>query len=250
MKNRDNFNLKKREAQRKCRQKRFNIKQQQLIQENKFVSPNYLLYLYQYVDAKRKEHKLPKTYFYARLFPKDNEVQAHIIGDMNEKCEYCSAKLFAEEVRDNTATLCSHKGKVKLESIKVCKELQKLVEQNNEYTKNYSENIKQFNNALAFASVQVNSVDIPGKGPYCFKVHGQVYHMVGSLQPPEGIAPSYAGLFILDFDTALQYRTENKLNKKCCKEIMVTLQTMLDTHNPYAQLFKSIKDVAVSVPDF
>ncbi|GBP28844.1 hypothetical protein EVAR_24520_1 [Eumeta japonica] len=67
--------------------------------------------------------------------------------------------------------------------------------------------------------------------------------MAGSLQPPPGVAPKYAGLFIIDFDSALQYRIENEANKNCCKEIMITLQRMLDTHNPYAQLFKHVKDI-------
>ncbi|GBP48008.1 hypothetical protein EVAR_83709_1 [Eumeta japonica] len=89
----------------------------------------------------------------------------------------------------------------------------------------------------------VNVVNIPGRGPYCFKLHGNVYRMAGSLQPPPGVAPKYAGLFIIDFDSALQYRIENEANKNFCKEIMITLQRMLDTRNPYAQLFKHVKDI-------
>lgn len=31
---------------------------------------------------------------------------------------------------------------------------------------------------------------------------------------------------------------------------MVTLQTILDTHSPYAQLYKCIKDIAHTIPSF
>lgn len=238
-----------REAQRQRRQDTFNTQRQQLVQVNNFVSSTYLLHLHQNISTRRRLYKLPKTYCTARLFPKDNEVQTHSVGDMDKKCVYCSARLFAGEFSDDSATMCCHKGKVKLEPIKVCEELQNLIEQNDDFTKNYLENIRQFNNALAFASIHIKSVDIPGRGPYCFKLHGQVYHMVGSLQPPAGVAPSYAGLFVVDFDTALQHRVVNEANKNCCEEIMVTLQTMLDTHNPYAQLFKYIKDLDQTILD-
>lgn len=73
--------------------------------------------------------------------------------------------------------------------------------------------------------------------------------MIGSLQPPAGVVPNYAGLFILDFDSALQYRIENEANRNCYKEIMASLQAMLDTHNPYAQLFKHVKDIDDTIPN-
>ena len=117
-------------------------------------------------------------------------------------------------------------------------------------TKNYLENIRPFNNAFAFASVQVEGVNIPGRGPFCFKIHGQVYHKVGGWQPLPGCLPSYAGLFILEYDSALQHRTDNEANRHCQQNLMDFLQTMLTTHNPYAGMFKFVKDTASHAEDF
>ena len=60
-------------------------------------------------------------------------------------------------------------------------------------------------------------------------------------RPPAGHNPSYAGLFILDSDEALEQRLGNVANTRCDPEIMTMLQTMLTHHNPYAQIFKFVK---------
>lgn len=74
--------------------------------------------------------------------------------------------------------------------------------------------------------------------------------MAGSSKPLAGIPLTYVGLFILDLYTALKHRIQNETNTNYCWEIMVTLQIILDTHNPCAQLFKYITDVADTIPNF
>ena len=37
-----------------------------------------------------------------------------------------------------------------------------------------------------------------GAGPYCFKIHGQIYHRIGNLHPPAGVQRSFGQLYILD----------------------------------------------------
>lgn len=201
------------------------------------------------IERTRVQDKLPMTYCCARLLQKDCDVTKHSVGPMNKICKYCGAKLFSLEVSEGSSSLCCHKGKINVPEVVVCDELKTLLERNDNTTKNYLDNIRQFNSALAMASVQVNSVHVPGRGPFCFKIHGQMYHMIGGLQPPAGHNPSYAGLFIMDSDEALEQRLGNVANTRCDPEIMAMLQTMLTHHNPYAQIFKFVKHYMVNAPD-
>lgn len=106
--------------------------------------------------------------------------------------------------------MCCHKGNENLMPIKVCEEFQHLVDQNDGYTKNYLQNIS--NLTMLWHLLQINSVNIPGICSYRFKLHGQVLHTGGSLQPLAAVAPTYAGLFILDFYTVFHHRIENEAN--------------------------------------
>ena len=194
------------------------------------------------INRKRAQGKLPATYCCAKLLHSDNEVQTHTVGAMDQVCTYCSAKLFVGELLQGSSSICCHKGKVKLPEVHVSDDLKALIERNDCNTKNYLDNIRSYNNAFAFASVQVNAVNVPGRGPFCFKIHGQVYHVAGSLIPPQGHAPMYAGLFIIDTDEALQHRLNHEANQQCDLNLMTTLQTILERDNPYAQMFHFLKD--------
>lgn len=37
-----------------------------------------------------------------------------------------------------------------------------------------------------------------GRGPYCFRLHGQNYHTLGSLLPVNGQSPKFSQLYIVD----------------------------------------------------
>lgn len=245
----DDTNHQHRQEQRRERD-RNNLNQtraaqrQQLFLSRRHTLPQqYFLRLHEEIDARIRQHKLPKTYCSARLLLPEEQIELHSVGDMDKICKHCSAMLYAGEVSDGSSSICCHKGKISLPPVTVPNELRSLIEQNDSKTANYLLHIRNFNNALAFASIQVDSVQIPGRGPYCYKIHGQLYHMVGALQPPLGVQPSYAGLFIVDYDTALDIRNQNPANRQCNNEIMDFLQTLLMNVNPYAQIFKSVKDL-------
>ena len=82
----------------------------------------------------------------------NREVNHHSCGEMNFKCEYCESLNFREEKVNGGFRICCHKGKVKLPDIKCPNELIQLLTNNDINSKNYLSNIRQFNNALAFAS--------------------------------------------------------------------------------------------------
>jgi len=81
---------------------------------------------------------------------------------------------------------------------------------------NFRENIRQYNSSLSFASmgeVNAKSKAINGKGPYCYQIHGQVYHCTSALYPTESINEEYAQLYILDPKLALDKRLQIEANK-------------------------------------
>ncbi|GFX33355.1 uncharacterized protein TNCV_812171 [Trichonephila clavipes] len=49
----------------------------------------------------------------------------------------------------------------------------------------YFKNIRSYYNfALFFASMAVQMVPPAGRGAYCFRIHGQIYHRTSHLHPP------------------------------------------------------------------
>lgn len=95
---------------------------------------------------------------------------------------------------------------------------------------NFVKNIREYNNALAFASLtvrsstniseQYNDVWILNGGPPCFRVHGQMHRNIGPVIPRNGEKPSYLQLYFVDAERALAERTSNVYNIKCLEEVM------------------------------
>ena len=78
-----------------------------------------------------------------------------------------------------------------------------------------------------------------------FKIHGQIYHRIGSLLPDEGQNPVFAQLYIYDTD----HENSNRLRvmRDLNAEILQSLQDMLDTYNPYIQNFRQVRDLLRNV---
>ncbi|UYV73006.1 hypothetical protein LAZ67_10001495 [Cordylochernes scorpioides] len=66
--------------------------------------------------------------------------------------------------------------KVELEPIQTSELLESLMTGKHQLSKNFMENIRSVNSALAFASMGANLAPPPGYGPYCFRINGQIYH--------------------------------------------------------------------------
>lgn len=93
------------------------------------------------IIQKRITEKLSSTYCEAR-FHNDDFTEGSNIGNMDFICKFCDAMLFQSEVVDNSSQICCHKGKIKLEKIQIPPILQKILEKNDEDTRNYLQNIR------------------------------------------------------------------------------------------------------------
>jgi len=105
-----------------------------------------------------------------------------------------------------------------------------------------------YNSILSFTSTgaRIHESVTGTRGVYAFHIQGEMYHRIGSLLPQHDAQPRFYQLYIYDTTNQLQH----------CQNIMPTLdpdilhelQTMLSEVNPYAQMFRSIRDLVSNNP--
>lgn len=129
-------------------------------------------------------------------------------------------------------------------------ELRDLFEGGNPLSKQFLTDIRKYNNAFAFTSLGCKMAPRPpGNGPPTFRIHGALYHRLGSLLPASSDQPPmFAQLYIhdTDYDATLENRIQfgNRGkpvgHKTRHRTIIETLTRVMDQHNPYAASFKSV----------
>ena len=103
---------------------------------------------------------------------------------MNLICNKCKAKFWKEEITKNVFSICCKDGKILLPNLqKPPQYLQHLLENDIDF----KNKIRGYNSILAFTSLGAN-IDksfIKKKAIQRFRIHGSVYHSIGSLRPEE-----------------------------------------------------------------
>ncbi|PWA74085.1 hypothetical protein CTI12_AA254430 [Artemisia annua] len=94
-----------------------------------------------------------------------------------------------------------------------------------------------------------------GRGPYVFKVSGQIYHCIGRFCPDDGVRPRFLQLYIHDTANEVRNRLENFTTNgqnPLRQDIVEGLIQLLDQHNALVQLFRTARDKLrdVEVPEF
>ncbi|GJR63532.1 DNA helicase [Tanacetum coccineum] len=116
------------------------------------------------------------------------------IGDCQWSCEYCKAKFWYGErlkgySKDHKIRYhkCCSGGKVVLEGEREPPEyIKHLLED-----RHFMENIRAYNQMFSMTSfgARVDESINNGRGPYVFKISGQIYHWIGTLCPFDGDPP-------------------------------------------------------------
>src|SRR6266508_6914493 len=81
-----------------------------------------------------------------------------------------------------------------------------------------------------------------GKGPYVFRINGQIHHRIGSLLPQPNKIPQFAELYIFDTQNEIENRIQ-ALSKNDTEDadldpyVTEELKKMLDTYNPLVKVF-------------
>lgn len=172
-------------------------------------------------------------------------IERHSCGQLNVECQYCKALHFpGEKPSDGKFKTCCHKGKVKLERPPYPETLKRLLfdvsSRNHAKIKN---NIRSYNSAVAFASMGAQIEEYATHGPYCFRIHGQIYHTTSHLHPQEGQIRKYAQLYVIEAEEALQKRMELPPNQQCLPEVLSALDEFFRENNVYAKSFKMLHEI-------
>ncbi|XP_003740984.1 uncharacterized protein LOC100902978 [Galendromus occidentalis] len=167
---------------------------------------------------------------------------------MDSQCSACMAAHFQGERTmpgGSAYTTCCAKGKVHVALFeRFPPPLRDLFLNQDQDSKSFRQHIRNYNNALAMASMTAKIEPPSGNGPYCFRVHGQVYHRIGGLRPPSGQLPQCAQVLIMDTEQAAQELAGREVNRNCCPNTFGLLHRILNDANPYAQAFKLMAQVA------
>ena len=198
--------------------------------------------------AKKSRTSLRKNFNNVNIHQLD-KISEHYIGKLNIKCIHCDALHFTAEKVANCGNsfndCCSH-GKVSLEDLPdPPKYLRSLFDQTHPMTKHFFDNIRIYNNSLAFASFNANLIDFNVNnrrpGPYCFKIQGQIYYQVNTaLYPSKNENPTFGQLFFIDQNEALQHRLS--IFENLDSEILLSLDQMMRDYNIFSKSYIMMKE--------
>ncbi|UYV82863.1 hypothetical protein LAZ67_22001131, partial [Cordylochernes scorpioides] len=168
----------------------------------------------------------------------------YIIGGLDIVCPYCSALHFPGET---VGSSCCHKGKVILPTLSSFPyEMMELMTSNSVEAKYFQTNIRSYNSSLAFASMGAQVDVFSGQGPFCYRIHGQIYHLTGPLHPHGNRARSYAQLYILDSEAANNTRIAASRPLECHPGILTLLDSVLRRVNPYTSAYRQMHQVELA----
>ncbi|GKB02441.1 DNA helicase, partial [Tanacetum coccineum] len=171
------------------------------------------------------------------------------IGSCTYICEHFGALFWYDEhVKSNLGRArprynrCCKGGRVALRTYQIYPEYMKMLLQDCHFL----ENIMAYNQMFSMASLgaKIDESINNGRGPYVFKISGQLYHWIGSLCPEEGEPPRFLQLYIYDTDNEIDnlmsyFGGDNSVLRR---DIVEGLIDMLDTHNALVQLFRTARE--------
>ena len=180
-----------------------------------------------------------------------NDVEVFSLGKFNQVCKPCKAIYFQfERNYSQNYTKCCMEGKIKLTLPRAPPQfMQNWINKSDRgMGKNFKEKIRNYNNMIALGSMGFQRANVPGTGPYCFKIHGEVYHRVGPLHPAcdagsEDSLRRYAQLYMVDAEIANKHRSGLKVNDGVDSAIVRKLDEMMRQINPYVRSLRMLKEV-------
>ena len=197
-------------------------------------------------------------------------VETNFLGKMNFECKLCSVT--EREDKDNPAlyfeketisSFCCNHGKCILDLLQPVPDLAihitRVVDNYEDYDEKgrrfdkmfardeYLEVIRHLNSSFAFVSMGLKlDIELPGRGPFVFRIHGDIRHLIGSsLIPPLNTTAKYASLYFIEPKQALAARVSESANKdkKIPRAVFESLQKFILTVSPYAKSFNHLYEV-------
>ncbi len=160
----------------------------------------------------------------------EDDIEPHHVGPMTFVCSSCNALMFEKELhRGSVYSLCCGYGKVKVPDIKPPPAiLQKLYTENDTTSKDFRKNIRCYNSALALSSIGVQlgeTYKFDNRGPWIYKISGQIYHSLGNIWPNSDSSPVFSQLYVYDREHELINRQAR--NPDMDSTVLQQLQDMM-----------------------
>ncbi|XP_014772301.1 uncharacterized protein LOC106870662 [Octopus bimaculoides] len=175
---------------------------------------------------------LLKTFSYNPNIQYDGHPDINI-GDMSITCSFCNANKWSRE----TPAMCCTNGKVNPTPLQDPPQLlRSLYDGTNTESKHFLNNIRKYNCAFQMTSFSANVVQ-EGEFMPTFKVQGQVYHRIGSLEPAENKDPQFLQLYFLG-NLHEQATRRNSISNGTKFQLIMQLQDLLHQTNSYVRSFK------------
>ncbi|KAI9483669.1 MAG: hypothetical protein EXX96DRAFT_478020 [Benjaminiella poitrasii] len=159
--------------------------------------------------------------------------ERHDLGGMNNICRHCQARMWASEKNGGTIanpdfSLCCGKGKYVVDPLPEIPEfIVNLLRESDAESKEFRSNLRAYNSALTFTSLGCNldsTVANARVGAYSFRIHGSLYHRIGTLHPGEGEKPKFAQIYIHDFGNEIHWK-KNAILSDTPTELNVKVET-------------------------
>lgn len=156
------------------------------------------------------------------------------IGGLTKICRFCSAQCFVNE----RPGLCCNDGKVRLDPLQPPSDLaiRSLYEDNFALSANFIKDVRKYNSCF-----QMTSFGVDGTSEHIwstFRIHGQIYHQIGSLLPLLGRQPKFAQIYFVG-DTNTQIGLRHSLFDGLNRHLMELFQKFLDGNNALIREFKT-----------
>ncbi|GJR69163.1 hypothetical protein Tco_0015228 [Tanacetum coccineum] len=168
------------------------------------------------------------------------------IGKCEHSYEHCGARFWFEECIKHSPRRerlkyhrCCMAGRVVIHTYQIYPEYINLLLRD----RHFMENIRAYNQMFSMTSLgaRVNDLVNVGRGPYVFKISGQLYHWLCSLCLAKGDPPRFLKLYIYDTDNEVDNCKAHfgGDNSGLCRDIVEGLIEFLDNHNALVQLFRT-----------
>mmetsp|Transcript_13935 Transcript_13935/g.25807 ORF Transcript_13935/g.25807 Transcript_13935/m.25807 type:complete len:491 (-) Transcript_13935:4232-5704(-) len=160
----------------------------------------------------------------------------HELPEMNVTCTHCGALRFKSE----TDKFCCGKGKTRIPPWpNLPPALHSLFTEN----AHFKRNIRRYNQYFSFVSNGLKlDRDLANmrEGVYSYRVHGELYHLMGSLLPQDDNAPTFSQIYMYDPDFQVE-RRQQLMGPTVDPDILRTITDLLHQHNPFVRLYQQAR---------
>ncbi|PWA46253.1 helitron helicase-like domain-containing protein [Artemisia annua] len=113
--------------------------------------------------------------------------------------------------------------------------------------RHFMDNIRAYNQMFAMTSfgATIDSSINTGRGPYVFRVSGQIYHWIGGFCPENDDTPRFLQMYIYDTDHEVQNRLSHfdvHERQTLREDVVQGLIGFLDANNALVRLFRTARD--------